>query len=102
MLNDWESKYRKHWPHHYRDILDKLQGPLPVVAVEDLAEHEFTGKTPLAILEKTLNPSDTYKITVQDKINKEILLTEDFPEEKVDEAIKRFLLIIGGWGDQPY
>lgn len=99
MLADWENKYRKHWPHHYRDVLDKINSPLGTVVVGDMHNSSFEGQ-PVALLEKSFKQPTSYKITVKNSKDGNVFHQKTFAENELSESIEHFIEIIGGWEEQ--
>ncbi len=91
MLDDRENDFRQHWPHHYRDILDKINSSLGSVAVNDLANSEYS----MAILQKSFKAPITYKIILHK--GSQVFSEQSFAEEELEKAVENFIEIIGGW-----
>jgi hypothetical protein len=97
-MQDWENKFRKHWPHHYRDVLDKVTSPLGMVVVNDTQTDFYPGcSRPLVRLERSFKQPIVYTIIVQDPGDGKILDEKRFPEADLVNAIRFFVEIIGGW-----
>lgn len=98
MLPDWENKYRKHWPHHYRDVLDKVTSPLGMVVVNDTDTKLFSPcDRPIVRLERSFKTPVVYKIVVQDPLTSKVLQENKFEENQLADSVKTFVEIIGGW-----
>lgn len=102
MLTEWEKKYRKHWPHHYRDVLEKVQGPLGMVVVSDTENDNYDCDRPVVRLERSFKQPVAYKVVVQDPLTSRILEERKFSEEQLEDSVLFFVETIGAWGDQPY
>jgi hypothetical protein len=98
MLPDWENKRRQHWPHHYRDILDKLDSPLGLVAVSDAKTNAYLPHDKLLIkLEKSFKEPIVYKVIVQDFQTSETLDKKEFMADELTQALRLFIDLIGDW-----
>jgi len=98
MLADWENKRRSHWPHHYRDILDKLNSPLGLVAVNDAKTNIYLPYTKLLIqLEKSFREPIIYKVIVKDSETSKILDKKEFADNELEKALRLFIDLIGDW-----
>jgi hypothetical protein len=102
MLSDWENKYRQHWPHHYRDVLDKINSALGMVVVSDTENHNYSCDRPVVRLERSFKLPTTYKMVIQDPLTSRVLEEHKFNENQLEESIEAFVETIGGWGQQPY
>ena len=103
MLSAWEKQYRSHWPHHYRDILDKLESSLPFVLVTDTLTDLYLAQNcpkPMVRLEKTFKKPFQFKIIVENPLDRMELDRFIFGEGEQMEAILKFIQIIGGWEEQ--
>lgn len=100
MLSEWENKFRQHWPHHYRDILDKINSPMGMVVVSDLQNEKYKQGEALAILQKSSKSPINYKIILQNPATNKAFEEQIFNESELDQAIESFLQIIGGWDSQ--
>ncbi|MDX1920570.1 MAG: hypothetical protein SFU25_07560 [Candidatus Caenarcaniphilales bacterium] len=100
MLANWENKFRAHWPHHYRDVLDKINSPLGMVVVNDTINDSFGCERPIVRLERSFKLPTIYKIIVQDPTTSKILLEKKYQDSQLAESIEEFVNIIGGWEDK--
>ncbi|MDX1918444.1 MAG: hypothetical protein SFT81_04825 [Candidatus Caenarcaniphilales bacterium] len=102
IFDSWEGKYRQHWPHHYRDILDKLKSVLGMVVVSDTHNLDFSEPNPTMVLQRSFCTPPKYQIIVQGSKPGEKLCEYVYPEEELEKAVLHFSELIGGWGDKPY
>jgi hypothetical protein len=100
MLSKWENKYREHWPHHYRDVLDKLNSALGMVVVSDTQNPELPGQKPVATLEKSFKEPHQYTIKIQDGVTQENLLKKTFATDEIEKSVEEFVALIGGWQER--
>jgi len=97
-LKDWENKYRKHWPHHYRDVMDKIISPLGMVVVNDTETNRYLPcERPMVRFERSFKQPTTYRIIVQNPLDGNTLEDKQFMEDQLDDAVRFFVEIIGGW-----
>jgi hypothetical protein len=97
MLSNWENKFRDHWPHHYRDVLDKVNSPLGLVVVSDTEAGILGCEKPVVTLEKSFRAPHIFKIKVQDPISNKFLSEKQYEEASLDQAIEDFITMIGSW-----
>jgi hypothetical protein len=100
MFAVWENKFRKHWPHHYRDVVDKVNSPLGLVVVNDTENNNYPCDRPIVRLERSFKLPTTYKIVVQDPLTSKVLEEKKYLENELEKAVINFVEIIGGWEDQ--
>ncbi len=100
MLSDWENKFREHWPHHYRDVLDKVQSPLGMVVVSDTVNSSYACERPMVTLERSFRKPTTYKIVIRNPLNNSVFEEKAYLEEQVESAVEDFVKIIGGWTEK--
>lgn len=100
MLAAWENKFRAHWPHHYRDVLDKINSPLGMVVVNDTINSSFGCERPIVRLERSFKLPTIYKIVVQDPITSKVLQETKYEENQLAKSIEDFVTIIGGWEEK--
>ncbi|MDJ0626198.1 MAG: hypothetical protein QNJ31_07530 [Candidatus Caenarcaniphilales bacterium] len=100
MLSDWENKFRQHWPHHYRDVLDKLESPLGIAVVNDTEKSFKNCDRPIVRIEKSFKEPTKYKVIIQDPLNSETLEEKLFDSNELDKSIEYFVEAIGGWEEK--
>ena len=103
MLPEWENKYRAHWPHHYRDVLDKVNSPLGMVAVNDVQNLELFGPDcgkPLVTLEKSFKQPTIFKVVIRDSSTGKLVKENHYPESELKDCLINFLEQIGGWEEK--
>ncbi len=97
----WEERFRDHWPHHYRDVLDKMQGDLPFVAVSDSQVTLHGQQNPLVTLEKTFRAPLCYRMRVQDPAGRVTLEERVYELGDLESCVVEFVSVLGGWLDKP-